>query len=51
MPHFLGLAALPAIEAEVVYGDFPVAGDCRSALADRLHSELSRLHRPIGRTD
>lgn len=47
LPHFLGLAALPRIHAEVVYGDVPVSGTTRADLAATLHRELTRLFTPM----
>ncbi|HEX9164723.1 MAG TPA: lysophospholipid acyltransferase family protein [Gemmatimonadales bacterium] len=48
LPHFLGLAALPRIHAEIVYGEAPVSGTSRTDLATALHTELTRLFAPVG---
>jgi len=47
LPHFLGLAALPRIHAEVAYGEAPVSGTTRTDLAATLHRELTRLFTPM----
>jgi 1-acyl-sn-glycerol-3-phosphate acyltransferase len=46
LPHFLGLAALPRIQAEIVFGDAPVTAGSRTDLAEVLHAELTRLLDP-----
>jgi len=41
VPHVVGLARLPRIDATLVWGDEAVVGDDRKALAVRLHGLLS----------
>jgi 1-acyl-sn-glycerol-3-phosphate acyltransferase len=43
LPHFMGLASLPRIHAEVIYGETPVTATSRTDLAATLHAELTRL--------
>lgn len=45
--HFLGLAALPAVTAEVVYVPTPVTAEDRTTLAQELHARLAQHFQPI----
>lgn len=47
LAHFVGMAALPFIEAEITYGEAPVTASSRTALAAALHEELTRLFVPV----
>jgi len=46
--HFLGLASLPQIRADLVYGPAAVVAESRSTLAGRVHEALEQSFVPMG---